>query len=61
MDALELIKHDLLNYDLEDVADSAGVTSQTLRNWINGSHGARFENLKAVAKALGYELEVIIK
>lgn len=42
-----------------DVAMAAGVTEQSLRDWINGRRGMQSYNLISVLDALGYELEFV--
>ena len=39
-----------------DIARLAGVTDQSLRDWINGNRGMQSYNLVSVLDALGYDL-----
>jgi len=58
MDAFEFIRTELIQYDLESVAEASGICQGTLINWIEGKHKARFTNLVSVAYCLGYNIEV---
>lgn len=45
---------------LAEIATRAGVTQQTLRNYLNGVGSPVLENVQAVARVLGCELAEII-
>lgn len=53
-EAFESLIIELEQYDLKSVADASEVNVQTLYNWINRVHKARYSTMKKVAHALGY-------
>lgn len=53
----EDLKGILAEFDFRWVAETAGVSDQTLYNWHNGlTHKPRIDTITKVAKALGYEI-----
>ena len=61
MNAFDQIVKELQEYDLQSVADVSGIDYQTIKNLINGIHGARNSSLEKVAKALGYSIVIKLK
>lgn len=59
--AFEIIRKELVYYDLKTVADASGLNLQTLYNWVNRKNIARIENLCKVAEVLGYNLIINLK
>lgn len=58
----EDLKGVLAEFDFHWVAETAGVSQQTLYNWHNGyTHKPRIDTITKVANALGYEIVLELK
>ena len=53
----QAVLEELCDHDLGELADSAGVSKQTLINWWEGrTHSPQIRTLTAVADAMGYDI-----
>lgn len=60
LDAFEIIRKELEQYDLQSVANAAEISKTTLFNWVNKRNKANFTTLVKVANVLGFEVNVEI-